>query len=313
MKTLPPLILKDKYYRYVEQEINRILGLLLYGPLSGDLGFEIKEIRNAVDSLASAVAEGRVWYQGGVFYGSYNSRISRDLKAIGARYDARSKTWTISGPPPADVSLAQAQADGRFNALRKSIISTLDDIDIESINQISQIPDKYMETIDWMEDDFQKTVKAVSIPPKLTAAQRGIITAEWSQNLDLYIKDWTEKNIRDLRGAVATNTFQGNRSKAIVDMIRHNYGVSQRKAAFLARQETSLLMSKFREVRYRDIGSTEYIWRGSMDERERHDHKILEGQVFRWDQPPVVDRKNGRRANPGEDFGCRCVAVAVIR
>ena len=146
----------------------------------------------------------------------------------------------------------------------------------------------------------------------MTAAQRQLIATQWGTNLDLYIKNWAADNILKLRKQITENTFAGRRAEDMVSLIRQNYGVGQRKAEFLARQETSLLMSKFHESRFKDIGSQSYIWSSSDDERVREDHKLLNGKIFSWDSPPVVDRRTGRTGHPGEDFGCRCVAIALI-
>ena len=62
----------------------------------------------------------------------------------------------------------------------------------------------------------------------------------------------------------------------------------------------------------RDAGVEEYIWSTSGDSRVRESHKKLNGKRFRWDDPPVVDEKTGRRCHPGEDYECRCVALAVF-
>jgi uncharacterized protein with gpF-like domain len=37
------------------------------------------------------------------------------------------------------------------------------------------------------------------------------------------------------------------------------------------------------------------------------------GTVFKYSEPPIVDVRTGRRANPGEDFQCRCTANPIIR
>ncbi|MGH9864813.1 MAG: minor capsid protein [Candidatus Acidiferrales bacterium] len=307
MRQIPPLRLKDAYFKSIEREIKRLFDALIFDPIIKATGIPAKkEIKNAAaDPLAEAIAAGQVWYEDGLFKGSFNSKISRRLREIGATYNPRSRTWSL--PPllmPPEISVAFARAESGYQALRQHIITALAGVDIQSINVLSNLPDKYIQTINWMEGDFQKTVRAITIPPNLTDDQRGIIAAEWGQNLDLYIKDWIAQDILDLRKMVMEETFKGNRAESMVKAIQHNYGVSRRKAEFLARQETSLLMSKFRETRYRDIGSTTYRWSTSHDERVRHDHALLNTKVFSWDSPPVVDLKTGRRANPGEDFGC---------
>lgn len=313
MKALPSLKLTERYWKNIEQEIKNLLDVLLYEPFARALEVPKKEIENSTDDLITAIQKGTIWYQDGRFFGSFSAATSRRLLGIGARYNQKSNTWSLMPESlPSEIRIAQAGAVSRYDAMRKRLLTTLDDINIDSINAVSSIPDRYIQTIDWMESDFQKAVRKISIPPKLTPEQRGIIAAEWGQNLDKYIKDWAQESILELRGIVQANAFEGQRAENLIKLIRKNYQVSRNKARFLARQETSLLMSKFRETRYRDIGSTKYRWSGTLDERERPDHKALQGQIFSWDSPPVVDRRTGRRANPGEDYGCRCVAVPLI-
>lgn len=79
----------------------------------------------------------------------------------------------------------------------------------------------------------------------------------------------------------------------------------------MARQETSLLTAKYRKLRYTDVGITKYRWSTSHDDRVRKRHKELDGQVFDFEAPPIVNEK-GDRKNPGEDFGCRCQAIPII-
>jgi SPP1 gp7 family putative phage head morphogenesis protein len=163
-----------------------------------------------------------------------------------------------------------------------------------------------------MNTDFEDVVKSVAIPPKLTSQAKEAISKSWANNLDLYIKGWADEAILKLRGKVMDNTMRGQRSANMIKSIVEEYGVSQRKAKFLARQETSLLMSKFQEERYKDVGITKYRWSGSMDKRERHDHKLLEGKIISWDSPPITNRETGARNHAGQDFGCRCVAIPIV-
>ena len=314
MQQLPPLLMRAGYWKPIEEEIDRVLRELIYKPLLRLLASEHPEYHNAkVESLLDAVREGLVWYQDGRFSGTFNAKISADLKKLGAQFHGRSKTWTLEPElVPPDIRIAQARADSRYDALRRGFLKTLAEANIDSIDKLSKIADNYKKTIEWMNGDFEKAVRAISIPPKLTEAQRAIIADEWGRNLNKYIKSWADKTIFELRDLVQANTFAGRRAEALEDVIRENYGVSQRKAQFLARQETSLLMSKFRETRYGQIGVKRYRWSTSHDERVRSDHKHLNGKVFSFDSPPVTNARTGARNNPGEDFGCRCVAVGLV-
>ena len=72
------------------------------------------------------------------------------------------------------------------------------------------------------------------------------------------------------------------------------------------------MVSKYRQIRYEDVGIRRYMWSTSGDVRVRHDHKELNGKIFYFDNPPITDKATGARNNPGEDFGCRCVAIPVM-
>jgi len=313
MKYAPVLYLKPQYYEPIEEEIMRLWREVIFKPLIAAAKVPEIELMNTGNALLDAIREGTVWYQDGHFTGDYNSSISKDLRAIGALYNTPSRTWSLERSLlPTDIRMAQAAADARYDSLRHSFLHTLADAKIDSIDRLSDIPDQYIKTIDWMNDDFVKTLKHITIAPQLTDAQRGIIAAEWGQNLDLYVKGWASQRILEMREKVQANAFDGRRSSQLIDMLKYNYGVSQRKAKFLARQETSLLLSKFRETRYRDAGSNRYRWSTSRDERVRHDHEKLDGKVFQWDQPPITNHWTGKRNNPGEDFGCRCVGIAIF-
>lgn len=315
MKYLDPIALKPGYYEPIEAEINRIFERLIFRPLLAVLNQTHPELHNAMpDALVLAIKDGTVWYQDGKFAGQFNSRISAELVRIGAVYNARSVTWTLPlNKMPPQVSMARAHADSRYDALRRGLLTTLGDLNIESIDQYGATAENYGKSIEWMDDDFKKSVSAITIAPVLTPVRRKIIAKEWGQNLDLYIKDWAALNILNLRERIQEEAFKGHRAESMEAMIIENYGVSRRKAKFLARQETSLLMSKFHETRYHEVGIDEYKWSTSHDERVRKDHARLNGKICRYSSPPVTNRKTGARNNPGEDFGCRCLAIPCVR
>lgn len=328
MQTLIPLTLRDAYYLPIEREIRRIFDQLIYVPMLAILGLRISgiegyEIRNTGSALIDAIELGTVWYDNGKFQGRFNARISSALQRIGAVFSDASKSWLLSHiQVPSDVRMAQARANIRYEELRRRMLLTLNDVTPEKIDATSRTKRNYEKTVTLMETDLQKTVaihkapesalSQIIIEAKLTEKQKEIIAEEWGTNLDKYIKGWVAENVIKLRDEITPHVLSGGRALGLVKVIQDNYGVSLRKAKFLARQETSLLMSKFQESRYRDIGIQRYRWSDSHDKRVRHDHHLLNGKIFSWDMPPVTNRKTGTRNNPGEDFGCRCVAIPVV-
>ena len=304
--------MKTKYYRNIEREINRLFYEVIYRPLIRVLEVPKKEIVNAGDTaLSKAITSGRVWYRDGSFHGKFNSSISRELVKIGAKYNKTTKAWVFGGVMPVEVSMASAVAVLEYTRLTARTMTVLESVNAGIIDKMSSIPDDINDALSFMDKDFAKTTKGISISANLTQEQKNVIAAEWSQNMDKHIKGWVDDNVIKLREVVEKNTLAGGRSSSLVKAIKDNYGTSKAKAKFLAKQETSLLMSKFREERYKSIGITKYRWSIS-NIRTRPDHEDLDGRVFTWDNPPITNKKTGARNNAGEDFGCNCVAVPLI-
>lgn len=135
---------------------------------------------------------------------------------------------------------------------------------------------------------------------------------EWvDENVGL-IKTIPQESLGKMRRIVLEGYRKGETTTSIVKKIQRTYGVDRRHAQLLARDQIAKLNSNITQRQQRDAGVQEYIWSTSGDSRVREDHKRLNNKRFRWDDPPVVDTRTGRRCHPGEDYQCRCVALAVF-
>lgn len=319
MKYLRPLILTDSLYTPIEKIINRIFEEVLFAPLRAAVRGASVEITNArPEGLERAIADGKVYVvktdTTQRFYGQFNAATSKQLKALGAKFDNGLKAWTLplGVALPAGVQIALAHADARAQAAVDGVIKVLDGIHLEDMRMPEELKEQYGKAVWRMNEDFIAATKEIAIAPELTESTQKQISQQWAQNLDLYIKGWMGDAILDLRAEVQEHVFAGGRAAGLVKSIQATHNVSKEKAKFLARQETSLLMSKLREDRFKEIGVTRYVWRAVGDSRTRHDHEILDGKIFTWDQPPITDRKTGARNNPGSDFNCRCICIPIL-
>lgn len=104
----------------------------------------------------------------------------------------------------------------------------------------------------------------------------------------------------------------GSRVETIRDRIMEEEGVTKRQAALIARDQVLSLNAEVAQARHQAAGVEEYYWRTSGDGDVRPAHRALNGKRFRYDDPPVVDAKRGRREHPGGDYQCRCTAEPVI-
>lgn len=135
---------------------------------------------------------------------------------------------------------------------------------------------------------------------------------EWTrENVDL-IKTIPHQQLDKMREIVLEGYRNGTTTTKIVKAIQKEYGTGRSHARLIARDQISKLNSEITHKQQQDAGVQEYIWSDSGDSRVRSGHHRLNGKKFRWDDPPVVDERTGRRCHPGEDFQCRCVAIPVF-
>ncbi|MCK6585949.1 MAG: minor capsid protein [Polyangiaceae bacterium] len=120
-----------------------------------------------------------------------------------------------------------------------------------------------------------------------------------------------ERHLAEVEQLVTTAVVRGVRVEQLADEIRARTDVSGSRAAFLARDQVLRFNAQVTRERQVAAGITEYDWDSSDDERVRPRHEELHGTRQRWDTAPVVS-DDGRRAHPGEDFQCRCIARPVL-
>lgn len=104
----------------------------------------------------------------------------------------------------------------------------------------------------------------------------------------------------------------GSRGKEIFNEIMRSGEVAVSDAKRIATTEISRTAATFSESRALRIGSEGYFWRTSHDGDVRKDHRELDGKFFRWDDPPIADKRSGARAHPGCIYYCRCWAEISI-
>lgn len=86
------------------------------------------------------------------------------------------------------------------------------------------------------------------------------------------------------------------------------YSSSRKKTANIASGIVSSLNSRLMKQRLDDAGVENYVWRGVLDERERHSHVIREGVTFKVDGSDA-GKLDGLAIFPGQQYGCRCWSV----
>lgn len=111
---------------------------------------------------------------------------------------------------------------------------------------------------------------------------------------------------------VASARLSDIREEDLRKAILERWSVSKSRAELIARDQIGKINARMTESKHAQVGIRRYTWSTSRDERVRDGHEDLEGTVHEYSNPPVVDEATGRRANPGEDYQCRCVAIPYL-
>lgn len=145
------------------------------------------------------------------------------------------------------------------------------------------------------------------ITPAAPEVLQGFIT----ENVRL-IESLTGETLDRMERIAIREIQQSTRVETLRDMLVKELQVTKGKANLLARDQTLRLHGRLTEERQTQVGIEEYIWDSSQDSRVRPRHRELHGTRQRWDSPPIVDYKSGRRRHPGQDYQCRCQGIPVL-
>ena len=258
MKTLRPILDKSSYAAPIKKAIYQYFYELIFAPIFSILKEEPRH--NAVAGmLLSYLREGKLTYEGNQFKGKLNATISRQLRQLGASYNKTTKSFKIEiSKIPDEIKLAIIEGNQRNNEQIRRIEDFLKAVEGREIAPLKL--EKFFDyPINDLQKQFDRTVSAtIAIP--LREDLKDKLREAYGENLNLYIKKWHDEEIYKLRKIVNQNVSQGYRASNLIDIIQHEKGVSYRKAEFLARNETSLLTAKYRQIRYEEAGIEYYKW-----------------------------------------------------
>lgn len=306
------LYYNERYERAVEKELNRLFYENIFKPLIKDIELPKKKLQNSKDPLLDALNSGRLVFYKGKFVGDLNASLTSRLKEIGAKWDFKEAKFKLSpSRMPDDIAQAAKKSYKLFRKDSSKLSKTLARMQPGKMAAQFDATKIISSAIYNVDEEINYKLKAnkLAVQPKLTKEQRTEIARKYNKNMEKYINNFSKKEIKKLRSEVSEYVKKGGRTDDLAKMIRQRYKVSKTKSQFLARQETKLYLNAVKETRLGDAGVNKYIWHnvvGSPGHPVRPDHKKLDKTVQRYDRPPIVDSKTGRRGNPGDDFNCRC-------
>lgn len=304
-------------FKYIKQA-SKLLQNYLYKNFFKEI-LNISKSRSAFNdknALNNALLSGQVYYQHNIFYADrFTNVVAKELEDLGAVYK-NGGYFLESYKIPVEIQQSIALASIKNTAKLAAINSVLSQVK-QNINEFVNglVLDNLVESlVTDLQKDISQTLEQKKIPvidSTLSPQQAETIAKEYTNNMRYWVKNWSEKEIRIMRQEIQEMGI-GASPKSISKYFQSRWGIAQRKADFLARNETRILTNTYKAAKYQESGFTHFRWVTNMDGRERKLHAEHNNKVYRFDAPPIIDKRTGQKGLPGQTYNCRCNLIPVI-
>lgn len=151
--------------------------------------------------------------------------------------------------------------------------------------------------------------KGFSVQFQITRAANDVFQATVQENVGL-IKSIAAEHLQEVQGMVMRSVTQGRDLQGLVEDLQKRYGITKRRAAFIARHQNNKATATITRVRQQGLGIKQAKWRHSRGGKHpRKSHQDADGKAYDVDKGMLIDDEYIR---PGELPNCRCVAISII-
>jgi uncharacterized protein with gpF-like domain len=147
----------------------------------------------------------------------------------------------------------------------------------------------------------------------ITPAIRDLMQASIAENVAL-IKSIPDQYFTQIEGHVMRAAQVGGDMGPLAQVLEHQYGVTRRRAAFIARDQTRKAMAVVERARQEELGITHAYWKhsaGGKHPRPTHVKASRDGVIYDINEG-WLDPALGKRIWPGTEPNCRCFCRAVL-
>lgn len=327
IKTVKPITLSKKDILNITIRTRNYLKDTLYSVLvdiiNNQLGFKVK-LNSLEDDLISQLNNNNLFVVDNFIYskkGFFSSNQVKILEKLGGEYNKLKKAFYFKTLPQYLVDFLARQKNKivvATNDINQFLVNYQENID----NSINLFDINFTNTINNYNSQLSINFKKLGIIPELDLFQWNYLNEKYTTDFKKGIKNLANNQVEKLRNQILDFVLnKGYRTEKIAEILQNSYDLTQNKALFLARQESSFLLANFQENRYKELGFNKYVWQTANDSLVRNypennntgeNHKRLNEKTFEFDNPPIVNEITGEKANPGERYNCRCLARPVI-
>lgn len=149
-------------------------------------------------------------------------------------------------------------------------------------------------------------------PDVLTSTLKETLKASVAENVEL-IKSIAVQYQAQVQGAVMRSITTGNGLQDLIPALEKYDGMTHRRAKNIALDQTRKVYNSVNSARMQGAGVKKFEWvHSGGGQRPREDHIAMDGQIYSFDDLPVIDQKTGERGIPGQAINCMCTMIPVV-
>jgi len=139
-----------------------------------------------------------------------------------------------------------------------------------------------------------------------------VYTASIAENVGL-IKSISSQYLNQVQGSVMRSITTGRGLEDLIPELEKYEGMTHRRAKNIALDQTRKAYANITAGRLGAVGVKKYEWMhsgGGLHPRE--EHMEMDGNIYSFAEPPIIDAKTGERGIPGQAVNCRCKMRPVL-
>ncbi len=154
---------------------------------------------------------------------------------------------------------------------------------------------------------------SLKVPPLRAGSNLdNIYKASVTENVNL-IKSIPSQYLKDVEGSTMRSITTGNGLQDLVPALEKYEGQTHRRAKNIAMDQTRKAYNSINKGRMQAVGVKKFQWNHSGgSDQPREDHIEMDGNVYSFDDLPVIDERSGERGIPGQAINCRCTMTPVF-
>ncbi len=140
-----------------------------------------------------------------------------------------------------------------------------------------------------------------------------IVSAQIGENVAL-IRSIAQEHLAAVEGHVMRSVQVGRDLGTLAAALGHQFGVTKRRAALIARDQSNKATANIVRARQLELGITEAVWVHSHSGKEPRQTHVQAGRDrVRYNVAEGWwDKAEGRFVHPGELVNCRCVSRSIV-